>query len=149
MKQRGNLNNLQQNNKWRTPIRKVSKKQASIKSKLTAVYKEIDCERDMICQGCELGGLPVSHSHTISQKRCKEIGKPELIYDAANIELECFGESVNCHETWEHGAIWQKMRMKNFERKMEYIQKNDPEQFTKLQMQIDEYEYHVNQRTVR
>lgn len=113
-------------------MRNVSKKQAIIKRKLSEVYSEIDNEREPVCQGCDRGSRPLSHSHTIGQKRCKQLGKTELIWDKDNIEIECFGNRDFCHEKWEKGTIKQKRKMKNFERKLEYVKKHDPEGYIKL-----------------
>ena len=87
------------------------------------IYKEIDSERECVCFGCGRGDKPLSHSHTISRKKCKEIGKPELIYDKDNIELECFGDNHSCHYIWEHGTIEQKEKLLNFAKKMKYVRK--------------------------
>ena len=116
-------------------MKAVSNKQAIIKRKLNAVYQQIDNDREPVCQGCGRGDKPLSHSHTISQKRCKHLGKTELIWDENNIEIECFGNRDYCHDIWEHGTIEQKRNMNNFDRKLEYIKKHDPEQYTKLTLE--------------
>lgn len=113
-------------------MKQVSNKQAIIKRKLRETYEQIDNEREQICQGCGRSDKPLSHSHTISQKRCKEIGKPELIWDKDNIEIECFGNNEDCHNIWEKGTLLQKWAMDNFLRKLKYIEKNDNETFVKL-----------------
>lgn len=105
--------------------------QSYIKEKLINIYKKIDTEREPVCCGCGRGGIPLSHSHIISRKRCKEIGKPELIYDEDNIELECFFDNRSCHHVWEHGTLAEKKKMINFAKKMEYVKKNDPEKLYK------------------
>lgn len=122
-------------------IRKVSSKQAVINRKLHAVYEEIDSEREPVCSGCLRNDKPLSHSHTISQKRCKEIGKPELIYDKNNIELECFGDSSCCHDAWASGNIEKQIGLENFFKKLRYIKKNDTGQYTKFAMKAAEKGY--------
>lgn len=117
-------------------MKKVSNKQAVIKRKLNEVYAIIDNEREPVCQGCNRGDKPLSHSHTISQKKCKELGKVELIWDKDNIEIECFGSKGDCHDIWERGSIIEKMKLRNFKRKLEYIEKHDPQRHRVLQLAI-------------
>lgn len=113
-------------------MKQVSNKQAIIKRKLRETLEQIDNEREQICQGCGRSDKPLSHSHTISQKRCKEIGKPELIWDKANIEIECFGNENYCHEKWERGTSREKRLMKNYIKKLEYLMRYDQQKHTKL-----------------
>lgn len=113
----------------RMPVQKISEKQIDITQKLNEVYEMMDAaareegggwltcsaypmlnERDMI----------MDHSHTISRARCKQLGKPELIYDPANIEHL----SRQAHNEWDayssamiHHANWQK--------RMDYIKLHD------------------------
>lgn len=108
-------------------MKQVSNKQAAINRQLHATYDKIDNSREPVCEGCGRGNRPLSHSHTISQKRCKEIRKPELISDEKNIELECFGNLDYCHDTWEHGSPEKKAKMLNYQRKIEYIKIHDPQ----------------------
>lgn len=113
-----------------------SDKQAALDRQLRKVYHDIDISREPICTGCGRGDKPLSHSHTIGQGRCKQIGKWELIVDPGNIELECFGTSKSCHEIWEHEGIKARMELKNFNKKMDYIEKHDPEKFRSLSITI-------------
>ena len=115
-------------------MKAVSNKQAVINRKLNAVYQQIDNDREPVCQGCDRSDKPLSHSHTISQKQCKQIEKPELIWDAENIEIECFGDKTCCHYYWEHGTIEQKQNMDNYLRKLEYLEKHDPQGAIKLNL---------------
>ena len=117
-------------------MKKVSKDQAIIKRQLHSTYQQIDVEREPVCQGCSRTDKPISHSHTISQKRCKEIGKKELIWDENNIEFECFGTNRSCHEIWERGGIIDRMKLFNFDRKMEYLEKNDLQKHVILKLAI-------------
>ncbi|MCH7724438.1 MAG: hypothetical protein IIC76_14035 [Bacteroidetes bacterium] len=102
-------------------MKQVSNKQAIIKRKLHGVYEQIDNEREQVCQGCGRSDKPLSHSHIISQKRCKEIGKTELIWDKDNIEIECFGNNNDCHNVWEKGGMAKQSRMLIFDRKLKYL----------------------------
>lgn len=129
-------------------IRRVSAKSRYITSSGEVVsqieinrrYKEtceqIDQERDLICEGLGRYGLPLSHSHTISRKRCKELGKVELIWDKGNIFLESYHEPSSkpyyAHNIWESGSLEQKKTLLNFTRKLEYIKKHDPELYQRL-----------------
>lgn len=115
---------------------KKSNKQAAIDYQLRKTYEQIDSEREPVCTGCDRGDKPLSHSHTISRNRCKQIGKPELIYDKANIEIECFGSSTSCHDIWEYESITKRMQLNNFEGKMRYIEQHDPEQFVSMTLAI-------------
>lgn len=115
---------------------KKSNKQTSIDHQLRKTYEAIDNEREPVCEGCGRGDKPLSHSHTISRNRCKQIGKPELIYDKANIEIECFGTNTSCHEIWEHEGVVKRMQLDNFDNKMRYIEQHDPEKFRTTQLAI-------------
>lgn len=110
--------------------------QSEINERLKVAYKSIDQARDPICQGTGRSDLPLSHSHTISQARCKELGKTELIWDEDNIELENFHEPSSfptaAHNIWEVGSLEQKKTLLNFTRKLQYIELHDQQTFQKL-----------------
>lgn len=112
--------------------------QATIDYRLKLAYQKIDSEREPVCQGCGRGDKPLSHSHTISRKRCKDLGKPELIYDVNNIELECFGSSADCHYIWENTSVENRMKLNNFDRKLEYIRLHDPERYRTISLIIND-----------
>ena len=109
--------------------------QSEIKYNLIETYIQIDSERESVCEGCNRS-LPLSHSHTISQARCKQLGKTELIWDKENIFLECFdvpcSYSTYCHNIWSNGDLEKKKRLLNFGKKLEYIKIHDPETYQKL-----------------
>ena len=75
------------------------------------------------------------HDHTISQFRCKQLGKTELIWDPDNVEFS----SRIAHNEWES------YRGKDFEdhqnvvRRMKYVKKHDPEGFEKRYQQLSNY----------
>lgn len=117
-------------------IRKKSNKQSAIDYQLRKTYEEIDSEREPVCEGCGRGDKPLSHSHTISRYRSKQIGKPELIYDKKNIEIECFGTNTSCHDIWEGAGIKEVMKMNNFDKKMLYIEEHDQERFAIMSLAI-------------
>ncbi len=116
--------------------------QRTVKANLKLTYEIIDAEREPICQGTGRSDLPLSHSHTISERRCKEIGKAELCWDEDNIELESFhapsSTPYGAHNIWETGSINQKLMLINFDRKLEYIKRHDPETFIKYLIKIGE-----------
>lgn len=118
----------------------VSQREININLKL--VKELISQVRVPMCQGSGRWDVPLSNSHTISVARCKELGKTELIWDEENIELEGWEAPTSnptmAHNIWENGTIKQKVQLLNFERKLQYIAKHDPEQFIKLKLQIDE-----------
>lgn len=99
--------------------------------RLKKVYDQIDTSRELVCAGCNRNEA-LSHSHTISRKKCNELGKSELIYDPENIELMCmsFGNVIGCHNIWEGGKIADKMKLLNFKKMMVYMAAHDLEGFT-------------------
>ena len=113
-----------------------SNKQAAIEYQLRKTYERIDIDREPICGGCGSGSKPLSHSHTIGQYRCKQIGKPELITDDDNIELMCFGTSTSCHEVWEGAPMIDKMKLNNFDSMLLYIEAHDTEKFTSIELAV-------------
>lgn len=116
--------------------------QVEIKWRLSITTDKIKESRLPICQGLGKGGVPLSFSHTISQARCKELGKTELIWDEDNIELEEFQAPTSnptaAHNIWEVGSIEKKISLLNFERKLKYICIHDPQEYNKLVMEIEQ-----------
>lgn len=105
--------------------------QAEITANYRATQEHIVNTRNGVCQGTGRTDLPLSFSHIISRARCKQLGKVELIWDEANIELESMGENISAHYIWEHGDLESKKRLLNFAKKFSYIQKHDPETYRK------------------
>jgi len=89
---------------YKKPIQK-SEKQKVIDKKYSEVVKEILNEREPCCETCGKTGVALSISHTISRKRCKEIGRTDLITDKKNLVVECWGapssNPTECHNLWE------------------------------------------------
>jgi hypothetical protein len=83
----------------------------------------------------------LSFSHTISRKRCKEIGRTELIWADRNIEIECYTPpgsfSEAAHNIWESGNLEKKKTLLNFEKKLEYIKEYDYEQYVKYKNNLN------------
>lgn len=97
---------------------------------------EIRNEREPVCQGTGRSDLPLSFSHTISRDRCQRLGKSELIWDKDNIELESYEPPCSnptcAHNIWESGSLEKKKTLLNFTRKLEYIEKHDPQLYQRL-----------------
>ncbi len=145
---RPDSNNWKEGNKPKKKIRPISKTNRyrcsagelvttqEIRDRLKVAYNSIDQAREPICQGTGRSDLPLSHSHTISQARCKALGKTELIWADGNIELESYHEPSSkpyaAHNIWADGSLEQKKTLLNFTRKLEYIKLHDPETYAKL-----------------
>lgn len=106
--------------------------QAEINKRYKEVCSQIDLERERYCEATGRTDLPLSHSHTISQRRCKHLRKTELIWDKDNIFLESMGTSDSGHVTWDHGNLDDKKKLFNFERKLAYIKIHDQETYQKI-----------------
>jgi 5-methylcytosine-specific restriction endonuclease McrA len=86
----------------------------------------MDIDAPVMCKACGKK-KPLTHDHTISQKRCKELGYTELIYDEENIQYTCH----DCHQEWESYKSGKFRQHKNFERRMEFLKVCDPEGWRK------------------
>lgn len=106
--------------------------QAEINRRYQKVCKEIILERENVCEGTGRTDLPLSNSHTISQRRCKQLGKTELIWAKDNIFLESMGDSTSAHFIWENEEFGEKEKLINFELKLEYIKIHDVEMYQKI-----------------
>ena len=107
-------------------IKQISPEQAEIERRYKIMIADMDYTEEKVCSGClryQGGEIRLSHSHLISRKRCKEIGRPELIYDRENIQYHCmnFGEHKGCHEKWEHPE--QRKTLCDYEKNMKYVNK--------------------------
>lgn len=63
------------------------------------------------------------NDHTISQKRCKEIGKTELIWDHRNFVSSC----RKCHNQWESYKSGDYILHKNVVERLGFMMDKDPE----------------------
>ena len=99
-----------------------------IKRRLSENYRKYP--QLAICEAC--GKLATDHSHIISKKRCKELGKADLIYTRENWFFSC----RKCHEDWEalHGQRW--IHFRNLERLIPVLQKHDPEGYMKRVVEL-------------
>lgn len=98
--------------------------QNQIHTRLTNVYRDKHIGEYAICCGC--GRKADDNSHTISQKRCKEIHKASLIFDLENLVDLC----RQCHITFEVGGEEAK-KLFCYEECMEYIRLHDLETYNK------------------
>jgi len=113
-------------------------KHSEITRRLHQTYAKIDTQREPVCSGCGRGDKPLSHSHTISKNDAKGLGKPELIWDADNIELECFYGREGCHDKWESDSIMVKATLLNFDRKMAYLRLHNPGRYNSFVIELNE-----------
>lgn len=100
-------------------IKARSKKQDDIHKKYIEVLKTLD--RPKICSGCNSSNAILSHSHIISQKDCKNIGRPDLIHNPDNITYHCLDwyNSKGCHQIWENPK--RRSELLDYEKNMQYI----------------------------
>lgn len=116
------------------PIKKISNEQAIIERLYKICITDIDYTREPVCSGClryQGGDIKLSHSHIISRKECKEIGKPELIYNENNIQFHCmdFGEHVGCH--LKHENPKKRKDLMDYDQNMKYIRTQSIELYNK------------------
>lgn len=87
-------------------------------------YPIVDRRSRGICECCgeERVGQG-NHDHTINQAECRRLGKTELMWDPDNISHSC----NKCHAEWEakKNPAWKKHL--NADKRMLYLEKNDPE----------------------
>ncbi len=116
---------------YKKPVFKKTEKQQIIDKKYSEVVKEILSERDPCCETCGKHNMPLSISHTISRKRCKEINRIDLITDKENLVVECFGAPssypTECHNLWEINNLKkiQEINPEMLRKKMQFIKQND------------------------
>lgn len=125
--------------KFKQSTIKKSKKQSEIDNRYLQTIKEIDQEREPVCEGCgryQGGDVKLSHSHIISRRECHNIGRTDLIYDARNIRLHCmnFGEHEGCHEKWE--GI-EKHHLLDFDENMKFIRRVSEELYQLKLMKLN------------
>lgn len=97
-------------------IRQQTKKEAGIKSQLSAVKKDIELEavqnNEYFCKGCGNSHVGLDKSHILSVGQFKQY---ELL--KANIQLMC----RNCHMIWESGTIEEQMKLLCFVDNLRFI----------------------------
>ena len=97
--------------------------QQTIERRRSAAYKEY-YGADRSRSTCEETGLPSEgSSHIISQKRCKQLRKTELIWNPENF----FPALNSVNSRWENNDS----TLKNYWKYMEVVKKYDPEGYNK------------------
>ncbi len=115
-------------------IKRKSSKQIEIDTKLRLAYADMDYTEEKVCSGClkyQGGDIKLSHSHIISQKDCKQIGREDLIYDKINITYHCmnFGENEGCH--LKHENPKRRHELKDYQKNIEFIKSVSQEMYLK------------------
>lgn len=105
--------------------------QSTIERRLKETYNLMDNTREAVCESCGASQWPLSHSHIISRDRAKKIKKTELIWNAQNILIECYGGKNTCHELTEKGLNYCKNHF-TFQYKLAILQEYDVEAYNKL-----------------
>jgi len=114
---------------------KKTKKQTSIDGKYSDVVAELKQEREAFCETCGHTHKPLSVSHTISRKRCKEIGRIDLITDKENLVIECFEAPTSnptaCHNIWEVQLLkkYQDINPDMLKKRLQFVKENDQQLF--------------------
>lgn len=116
---------------WYPKKRKMTKYKCSDGTEMT--QRQIDLKRSWAyrykyesnphprCE--ETGERAQCSSHIISQKRCKELHKTELIWDADNF----YPATYEANSRWESND----RTLKNYDKYMKFVQKHDPEGYLK------------------
>lgn len=97
-----------------------------IRSRLSNRYKKTTKPTSVNCQCCGIRRA-VDHDHTISQKRCKELHKSELISNEKNWSLSCRA----CHTEFEAYKDGKFKKHLNYQSRMNFIALHDPEGYRK------------------
>jgi hypothetical protein len=116
------------------PIRQQTKKEAGIKSQLSAVKKDIELEavqnNEYFCKGCGKSHVGLDKSHILSVGQYKQY---ELF--KANMQLMC----RDCHKIWESGTIEEQMGLLCFVDNLQFIFTLEPLVHQKFITRIEEY----------
>lgn len=102
-------------------------KQSTINAKLSKAYKEKHSGAGIVL--CECCGIEraTDNDHSIAQRRCKEIGKVELIWDAENFVSSC----RKCHMEWESYKSGEFRKHLNYDKRMNYLFNHDKQSYMK------------------
>jgi len=95
--------------------------QATIQRKLSEAYR-LYGGRFFLCEGCG-NERATDHSHIISQKRCKELHKTELIWSRENWFYAC----RDCHMIWESYKSGEFGSLKNIDELLDVLRVYDYE----------------------
>lgn len=100
--------------------------EATIKQRLSKVYRELYDSQSQPCWGC--GGMAQGSAHLIPKKRCKDIGKTELIWSTFNIAPACH----RCNNILEEIKGEEIKTLKCYPLLLEVTEKYDYERYLKL-----------------
>lgn len=109
--------------------------QATIDKRRKEAYEKMAQEHSIAICGAYPDRLAKDHDHTISQARCKQLRKAELIWDTDNIEFS----SREAHESWESYKSGIFEEHANVIRRMLFMKKHDPERFEKRMQCLSDY----------
>lgn len=102
--------------------------QDQIKQRLTASYREKHAGNpEPACEGCGQGKAD-DNSHIISQRRLKQIGKSELIWDPNAYCSYC----RECHTIWESNKSGEWTKLNNAMYALEFLKEHDGETYIKI-----------------
>jgi len=104
----------------RSPIKKISKKEAKNISNKKKAYKVREETRDKVCTGCG-STQNLSHSHLVpvGQNKSLESMPSNITYHCLSI-----GDKIGCHDIWEHDREGRKY-LKDYKRNLDIIKKID------------------------
>lgn len=99
----------------------------NIRIKLKTAYRAQEREDPVV--SCECCGISPAddHDHTISQARCKQLKKAELIWDKENWSRSC----RKCHMDWESYKSGRFRQHRNYIQRMWFMREHDPEGYRK------------------
>jgi hypothetical protein len=132
--------------KSRTAIKKVSNvnkyrcsdghivSQRFINSRLSSMRIRMIMENELMCQAYP-SEKANDFDHTISQKRCKQLGKTELIWSPENISIS----SRLAHAEWECYASGAFEEHTNVVERMLFVKARDTEMFEKRFQRLSNY----------
>ena len=108
-----------------TDGKKVS--QRTIDSNYSKMLREKHAGQTVfICEGC--GKKAHDNSHIISRKRCKELGRAELVWDSQNV----FNACRDCHHKYENYKSGEWHKLKNKVHIVRYLKENDFQHLVKM-----------------
>ena len=109
--------------------KRVNQSQINTKYSKSIRDKHIDGNYQY-CQACLSNASHCGHihnDHTISQKRCKEIHKTELIWNPLNYVSSC----IKCHQEWESYKSGKWIAHENMLSRLQFLKDNDYEGYIK------------------
>lgn len=107
--------------------------QSQIQTRLSNVYKIMEIQHNCTAYP----NLQANdHDHTISQARCKQLHKTELIWDINNIEFS----SRLAHNEWESYKSGEFEEHENCYSRMIFTKKHDQERFEKRMQNLSDYQ---------